>query len=115
MIGVVVWSDPPTGRAVVWCDDHQGLAYLLGKEASTLKTPAKSGDVLSFSVVECVGGQRTVLNPVHLDEDWGRELIDRLRSTTKAQENTEDNVIPLRPFGRTDPPSVQGINLKFKR
>ncbi len=32
MIGVVVWSNRAQQRAVIWCDNQGGLAYLKGAE-----------------------------------------------------------------------------------
>ncbi|AXC48609.1 hypothetical protein DRW48_01880 [Paracoccus suum] len=31
MIGVVVWSNRVREQAVIWCDDHAALAYLVGR------------------------------------------------------------------------------------
>lgn len=27
MFGVILWSDPEVGKAVIWCEDHGDLAY----------------------------------------------------------------------------------------
>lgn len=32
MIGVVVWSNRIREQAVIWCDDHAALAYLVGRD-----------------------------------------------------------------------------------
>ena len=32
MIGVVLWSNEDRQKAVIWCEDHQALAYLDGTE-----------------------------------------------------------------------------------
>lgn len=32
MIGVVVWSNKGREQAVIWCDDHAALAYLVGRD-----------------------------------------------------------------------------------
>ncbi|MEM6310592.1 MAG: hypothetical protein AAF754_11125 [Pseudomonadota bacterium] len=34
MFGVILWSDPEVGKAVIWCEDHGDLAYYEDAEHS---------------------------------------------------------------------------------
>jgi len=36
MIGVILWSDPATEKAVIWCEDHGDLAFLSRDDCSAL-------------------------------------------------------------------------------
>mgnify|MGYP001797472852 CR=1 FL=1 len=77
MIGVILWSDQRTGRAVIWCEDNNGLAYLTGREARRFRNSFDVGDILSFHIEEKQKA-RWVFNAVKLDQSWGRTLIDAL-------------------------------------
>ena len=54
MFGVVLWSDPASGSAVIWCEDHGDLAYYDASGApDTLDTRAvqtllDTGDLVEF-------------------------------------------------------------------
>jgi hypothetical protein len=51
MIGVVLWNDPGTGKAVFWCEDHGDLAYFEPEIPTPERDHALSaGDMIHFDV-----------------------------------------------------------------
>ena len=52
MIGVVLWSDPREGKAVIWCEDHGELAFYRGVESPGDDPQIfGAGDLIEFEVV----------------------------------------------------------------
>lgn len=59
MIGVVIWSDDSSEKAVIWCEDQGALAFLDG--ADNLTVPAKwpaAGDLMDFECEDAEGLRR---------------------------------------------------------
>lgn len=49
MIGVILWSDPTTEKAVIWCEDHGDLAFLSRDECASLPEAFFDvGDMVEF-------------------------------------------------------------------
>lgn len=49
MFGVVLWSDPDEGKAVIWCEDHGDLAFLTPTNFADTKDLAE-GDWIRFDL-----------------------------------------------------------------
>ena len=83
MIGVILWSDQATARAIIWCEDHSGLAYLSGEEADAQEFAFVVGDIVHLEVV-MDGVQRLAKNVVRIDElRWSNARPDTV--ITNAQ------------------------------
>ena len=51
MLGVVLWSDPEESKAVIWCEDHRGLAFIRKEDASRqAATSFDPGDLVEFDI-----------------------------------------------------------------
>lgn len=52
MIGVIVWSNREREQAVIWCDDHAALAYLVGRsDFATEYVWPEPGDMVQLETV----------------------------------------------------------------
>jgi len=52
MLGVVLWSDRPGVRAVIWCEDHGQLAYFDRRsDPPGGARDVRAGDLVQFKVV----------------------------------------------------------------
>jgi len=69
MYGVVLWSDPRAGSAVIWCEDEGELAYYEA-QVPQINTSGLSafnpGDYVQFDMSEKDGAFR-VTNPQAID------------------------------------------------
>ncbi|MCB1335043.1 MAG: hypothetical protein KDK26_15680 [Roseivivax sp.] len=66
MLGVVLWSDPRDGTAIIWCEDHGELALYPGVETRKISGAAlAAGDLIQFEVSH-LGKVRFARNPRHL-------------------------------------------------
>ncbi|MEM6578718.1 MAG: hypothetical protein AAF678_09505 [Pseudomonadota bacterium] len=50
MYGAVLWSDPSSERALIWCEDHADLAFFASECCSTPRL--EPGDLVSFTLTE---------------------------------------------------------------
>ncbi len=55
MFGVILWSDPKNRRAVIWCEDHEELAFFRGDDAKDGCSTApelsfEAGDLIRFDL-----------------------------------------------------------------
>lgn len=50
MYGAVLWTDPSSERALIWCEDHADLAFFAAECCSTPRLEA--GDLVSFTLTE---------------------------------------------------------------
>lgn len=48
MYGAVLWSDPSSERALIWCEDHADLAFFAAECCSTPRLEA--GDLVTFTL-----------------------------------------------------------------
>ena len=100
MIGVVLWSDPREGKAVIWCEDHGELAfYRRGDGPACVSIGIDAGDLVSFDV-ETVRDLRFAHNPQVVECGFYRELPDTLQSeqadvVTPTGNRPTAEVIPL--------------------
>ncbi|MDZ7710952.1 MAG: hypothetical protein U5K36_13595 [Roseovarius sp.] len=44
MLGLVLWCDAASGRAVIWCEDHGDLAWYEAESAAA--APVRAGDLV---------------------------------------------------------------------
>ncbi|GGH19957.1 hypothetical protein SAMN05444007_101313 [Cribrihabitans marinus] len=115
MNGVVLWSDPAAGKAVVWCEDQGDLAYYQtgsGEEAVALDV----GDWIIFDL-ETRRQQRLVRNPRRVGQGGSRELQGLLQDAAQDADAPADqqaaeagNCRPARviPFAPVRRPRVDG-------
>lgn len=98
MIGVILWSDQQTSHAIIWCEDHSGLAYLTGAAAANMKDPLHAGEIVQLEIA-MKGLQRLATHVVRLDEKrWGASLPAALKQSVLTQElSAQDgsNIVPL--------------------
>ncbi|GAA6182102.1 MULTISPECIES: hypothetical protein [unclassified Shimia] len=121
MYGVVLWSDPKRRKAVIWCEDHQDLAYYDGiEEVLVGRKPDESaevavfeaGDMLLFDVSDN-GERRVALNPKRVVVAAAEELVRRLKAEgegatnlSKSRDRQHGNVVRFpdrKEWGETRP------------
>ncbi|NSY37077.1 hypothetical protein GKC28_02205 [Leisingera sp. ANG59] len=79
MIGVILWSDAPLTKAVIWCDDQGDLAFYTNK-AGTECAELNPGDWVEFDVT-LSGNIRVAENLAIVLEQGSPGLADRLSAT----------------------------------
>lgn len=52
MIGVILWSNPPKEKAIIWCEDHGALAYLQGRANCLADDWPETGDLVELEYEE---------------------------------------------------------------
>ncbi|WP_050930004.1 hypothetical protein [Aestuariivita boseongensis] len=78
MLGVVLWSDPREGKAVIWCEDHGELAFYRRVDEGHSTSPEFApGDLVQFDV-ETVRHLRFALNPQVVKGGLYRDLPEVL-------------------------------------
>ncbi|APX11256.1 hypothetical protein BWR18_05835 [Tateyamaria omphalii] len=101
MIGVILWSDPATEKAVIWCEDQGDLAFLSRADCADLPDVFFDvGDVVQFGVVT----KKTVRRVNHvarLQHSFGKPLVDSLAKAPAPQQPQVDvsdsaEIIPFR-------------------
>jgi len=116
MFGVVLWSCPDEGRAVIWCEDHGKLAFYARSKCSVACADAHEGDALDAGDliefdVEDLSEQRRAHNPKLLVPDHAPCIATELRQGVgsgmpsdtlherhaPATHNVQGEVVPLRP------------------
>lgn len=81
MIGVVVWSNKGREQAVIWCDDHAALAYLVGRDHFCSKAAwPEPGDMVEL-LDEVQGDLRYARSVMPLDDSPAVRLPQILRSS----------------------------------
>ncbi|WP_299546211.1 hypothetical protein [uncultured Tateyamaria sp.] len=101
MIGVILWSDPKTEKAVIWCEDHGDLAYLSRNDCTTIPDVFFDvGDMVEFDAF-AERNLRKVSSARLLRQSLGTTLPDSLhqvRSEKRALVDVADSaeIIPFR-------------------
>lgn len=84
MLGVVIWKCSETGRAVVWCADHQELAHF---EGDVSVSSAEVGDLVRIELLQAETVRRCIQMDV-LERDYMPAVADVLcardRTTSQA-------------------------------
>lgn len=93
MIGVVVWSNKSREQAVIWCDDHAALAYLVGRAhfSSEAGWP-EPGDMVELRD-EVQGDLRYARAVAPLNDSPAVSLPQLLRGAQPARQNVQLTVI----------------------
>jgi len=80
MLGVVLWHDQESNRALIWCEDQGDLAYFNGTEDFKSREFAQlgEGDLVRFDVSEG-HNRRYASNPMPVDRGQYASLPDILR------------------------------------
>ncbi|KIC49015.1 hypothetical protein [Tateyamaria sp. ANG-S1] len=85
MIGVILWSDPATEKAVIWCEDHGDLAFLSRADCRDLPNVFFDvGDVVEFDVV-AQKNVRRVNRVTRLQQSVAKPLVDSLANTPQPK------------------------------
>lgn len=84
MLGVVVWSNEPRCKAVIWCEDQGDLAYLVGMtNLSKAGAWPEAGDLVELeSTLE--GGLRLACNVRMVSRGAGAALPQALHAQTAS-------------------------------
>lgn len=78
MIGIVLWKDNESEKAVIWCEDHGDLAFTGPLQKNIEPEPAlEVGDVVRFDI-KCERSLRIAENITMLLENWGSGLNNTL-------------------------------------
>ncbi|WP_147104401.1 hypothetical protein [Tateyamaria sp. syn59] len=78
MIGVILWSDPATEKAVIWCEDHGDLAFLSGAACADIPDAFFDvGDVVEFDVI-ATRNVRRVSRVTPVQQGIGKPVVDSL-------------------------------------
>lgn len=102
MIGIVLWSDPNSCKAVFWCEDHGDLAYYSAEFDETKGCSAfAAGDMVQFDVFSDAEFRRAV-NPKLVQENACSGLEKRLQTTAQKpgvaqQHGGHATVVQFRP------------------
>lgn len=95
MLGVVVWSNEPRNKAVIWCEDQGALAYLEGLANLSLGSDwPNPGDLVEL---ECrlEGGLRLAHDVRLVSQGVGSALPQALRaSVAQADAASAGQVVP---------------------
>ncbi|MCQ0971172.1 hypothetical protein MLD63_12140 [Paracoccus sp. TK19116] len=84
MIGVVLWSNEERQKAVIWCEDHQALAYLDGTDDLTEGTVWPTiGDILELES-ETIGNLRRARRVSRLEDCTCPQIPAILRGECSA-------------------------------
>ncbi|MEX0304333.1 MAG: hypothetical protein AB3N24_18080 [Leisingera sp.] len=76
MIGVVLWSDEPLNKAVIWCDDQGDLAFYSNKAEANTQV-LNPGDWVEFDLT-LSGNFRIAENLSVLLEQGSPDLAEKL-------------------------------------
>jgi hypothetical protein len=116
MYGVILWSDPNMGKAVIWCEDHGDLAYYEAPErgAHLGQFFFDTGDFVEFDVTD-EARMRRARNAQKVTTRAGgrvRPLGPALRETAgdTSREALVDNVILLADRLRTREAKKSDVN-----
>ncbi|WP_424976789.1 hypothetical protein [Leisingera sp. S232] len=89
MIGVILWSDAPLTKAVIWCDDQGDLAFYANKTGADFQG-LSPGDWVEFDLT-LSGNVRTAENLAIVMEQGSPGLADRLYAAACCGEETANN------------------------
>ncbi|MCP4820806.1 MAG: hypothetical protein GY883_16565 [Shimia sp.] len=94
MLGVVLWHDQKSNRALIWCEDQGDLAYFSGAEGTLGREflTFGKGDLVRFDVKERCN-RRYVSNPMPVDRSFYTELPDILRDISFENERRGPSVV----------------------
>lgn len=82
--GVILWANPQRGVAVIWCADHQRLAYYAAAAGSANDSPYAVGDLVAFtSRAAC--GLRLAEGLRLLKRGWHPQLAEALRERPSSE------------------------------
>ena len=76
MLGVVIWSDESSKKAVIWCEDHGDLAFYKEQDADEV-IMLGAGDLVEFEVT-MERQFRYVKNPQLVSDSYSSGLADAL-------------------------------------
>lgn len=86
MDGLVIWAEPDSKKAIIWCQDHGHLAWLEGWPAQRFSTGFPDvGDLLDVEVGDS-GGMRPVIRATMKKSGFDPLVVDRLFQTVAAGE-----------------------------
>ncbi|MBY6054977.1 cold shock domain-containing protein [Leisingera daeponensis] len=88
MIGVILWSDAPLTKAVIWCDDQGDLAFFSNK-AGVDFPELHPGDWVEFDIT-LSGNIRVAENLAIVMEQGSPGLADRLCATADCGGSAEE-------------------------
>ncbi|MEM9968516.1 MAG: hypothetical protein AAF755_10480 [Pseudomonadota bacterium] len=81
MIGVVLWSDPQTAKAVFWCEDQGDFAYYSGSDmVFGDKMRLVAGDLVEFQI-DVKDNLRTAVCAKLVAHQRYRGVQERLRAS----------------------------------
>lgn len=84
LTGVVIWTDSARELAVIWCTDHDRLAYLTGRTNLRVETNwPQPGDLVGFDMDQ--EGELRHCTDLHvIQKDWHPELAEALRNVSDS-------------------------------
>ena len=77
MLGVILWSNKDQSRAVIWCEDHNDLAYYEADAADPDSKHFTTGDLVRFDL-DCRNDTRLAQDPERVAEDEYPHLASAL-------------------------------------
>lgn len=108
MIGVILWSDPKSEKAVIWCEDHGDLAFLSGDDCLALPdTFFEVGDTVEFDAVaernlrKVSRASRLLQNADSPQPDSIRHISGERRALVDVTDSAQ--IIPFRLNSQTRP------------
>ncbi|MGR3313138.1 hypothetical protein [Roseovarius indicus] len=98
MFGVVLWSGSATHRAVVWCEDHGNLAFLLGDRSSSGSSQQDvalvPGDIVKMQL-RTHGDMRIIEEIELLEPEVYKDISRQLMKSRRSKIQYGLNVIPF--------------------
>lgn len=97
MIGVVLWSNVASEKAVIWCEDQGDLAFLnIREDLAPWVGHVSSGDMLCFEIQD-VGSVRTARDATLVARNQAPELADVLESVAVISDTTDADTLAETP------------------
>lgn len=87
MIGVILWSDDPLTKAVIWCDDQGDLAFFTNKAGADFGE-LHPGDWVEFDI-RLSDSLRIAENLTVLAEQGSPGLADQLSASAGCGKETD--------------------------
>ncbi|APE43673.1 hypothetical protein BOO69_09785 [Sulfitobacter alexandrii] len=115
MIGLVLWSDAVSRKAVFWCEDQRDLVFYQGD--STFVDGAafmEAGDMVLFSI-DAAGRSRRARDVTVLERQACTELPSLLRDSPQRTAPPREEERKILSFRRGARPAIAEEGLGFRR
>lgn len=93
MLGVILWSDPETRKAVIWCEDHGQLAFYHPDPAQVrVAEELAVGDLVKFELRQD-SNLRYAHNVILVSGKQYKDIAENLVSSTQSKKNDANDIL----------------------